>query len=397
MNHFVRSRVAALLALLPLLILAGCAGIDRSTPAQTLFADERFAPPSEPVGAGDLFTLSPAMRAHLRSPEFQQRLRLKGARHGLVDALYSKTDLKLEYDSTHTRTASQTYEARLGNCLSLVVMTAAFAKELGMEVRYQSVNADQLWSRSNGLYLSSAHINISLSPTAADVWRGHDPQKVLTVDFIPRDKAAQLRTRTLAEEDVIALYLNNRAAEALVQSRIDDAYWWARAAVQVRPRSAVTLNTLGVIYHRHGDLAQAERALGAALAQEPENLSVLRNMEPLLVSLGRPQEAQALARRIAGIEPVPPYHYFDRGMAAIQAGRDDEAAALFEREVKRAPYNDEFRFWLGVAYLRLGKLNDARTNIALAVDHSTQREMREVYSAKLAHLRQLALHSRQMR
>nr|WP_307189463.1 tetratricopeptide repeat protein [Massilia timonae] len=116
----------------------------------------------------------------------------------------------------------------------------------------------------------------------------------------------------------------------------------------------------------------------------------MRNLEPLLVTLGRPLEAQALAKRIAAIEPTPPYHYFDKGMAALKAGDFDAAVALFAREVKRSPYNDEFRFWLGIAHLKLGHLGDAREHIALAVDHSTRGDMREVYSAKLAHLRRVA-------
>ncbi|MGF6273579.1 Tfp pilus assembly protein PilF [Massilia sp. UYP11] len=375
------------------LLLGGCASTSpspSSVPPSALFADERFAPPSEAVGAQDLFALSPAMRDYLHSAAFTQRLHAKGMRHGLVDALYSKTDLKLEYESRITRTASETYEARMGNCLSLVIMTAAFAKELGMPVRFQSVEVADSWSRTAGIYLSSAHINIGLGQHASDVLRGHDPDRVLVVDFIPREQAASLRTRELDEQDVVALYLNNRAAEALIQGRIIDAYWWARAAVAARPGTASTLNTLAVIYHRHGELALAERAFQAALAREPENLSVLRNLELLLLALGRPLEAQALARRIASIEPTPPYHYFDLGMAALEAGDFDAAVAHFGREVKRSPYNDEFRFWLGIAHFKLGHMGDAREHIALAVDHSTRGDMREVYSAKLAHLRKVA-------
>jgi tetratricopeptide (TPR) repeat protein len=373
------------------LLLAGCASLDHPPPPPSaLFADARFAPPSEPVGARDLFTLSPDMRAYLQSSAFTSRLRTKGMRHGLVDALYSKSDLKLEYESTVTRTASQTYAARMGNCLSLVIMTAAFAKELGMPVRFQSVAVDDTWSRSAGLYLSSSHINISLGDRPTDAPRGYQPERVLTVDFIPREQAARLRTRELEEEDIVALFLNNRAAEALVQGRRDDAYWWARAAIEARPGMASTLNTLGVIYQRHGEPALAERVFQAALVREPENLAVLRNLQPVLVALGRSLEAQALARRIAGIDPTPPYHYFDLGTVALKAGRYDDAVAHFAREVRRAPYNDEFRFWLGIAHLQLGHLSDAREHIALAVDHSTRRDMREVYSAKLAYLRKVA-------
>jgi Tfp pilus assembly protein PilF len=379
------------LALSFALMLAGCASTSPSPATPTaLFADARFNPPSEPVGASELFALSPEMRAYLHSPAFTSRLRAKGPRYGLIDALYSKTDLQLEYESRITRTASQTYAARKGNCLSLVIMTAAFAKELGMRVYFQSVDVESSWSRSSGLYLSSAHINIGLAQRVTDTLGGYSPERALVVDFIAREDAANFRTRKLEEEDVVALYLNNRAAEALVQERIDDAYWWARAAVAARPGSATTLNTLAVIYQRHGELALAEQTYQAALAREPENLAVLRNLEPVLAALGRPLEAQALAKRITAIEPTPPYHWFDRGMAALKAGQFDDAVAHFAREVKRAPYNDEFQFWLGVAHLKLGRLSDAREHIALAVNHSTRGDMREMYSAKLAHLRRVA-------
>jgi len=380
--------------LLPLLlssVLAACASTaPPPSPPVELFADARFAPPSEPVGAQDLFALSPAMRAYLNSAAFSQRLRSRGLRHGLVDALYSKTDLKLEYESRTTRTASETYAARSGNCLSLVIMTAAFAKALGMQVRFQSVDVDSSWSRTAGLFLSSSHINIALGQRPGDVVRGYDPNHLLVVDFVAREAAANFRTRDLDEQDIVALYLNNRAAESLVQGRVDDAYWWARAAVAARPGLASTLNTLAVVYQHHGEAILAERVYQAALAREPENLAVLRNLQPLLGALGRPDEAQALAKRIAAIEPTPPYHYFDRGMEALKAGHYDAAKNHFAREVRRAPYNDEFRFWLGIAHLKLGDLPDAREQIALAVDHSTRGDMREVYSAKLAHLRAMA-------
>lgn len=372
------------------MLLAGCASTSQDiTPPPAVFADAKFTPPSEPVDARDLFVLSPAMRAYLESPAFQSQLRNKGSRHGLIEALYSKSDLKIEYESRMTRTAAETYAARVGNCLSLVVMTAAFAKELGMPVHYRSVDADSAWSRSGDLYLASAHINIAIGDRINDIQRGYDTERVLVVDFLPPSDAKKFRTRELEEEDVIALYQNNRAAEALVQDRLNDAYWWARAAVATRPGAVAPLNTLGVIYQRHGDMDLAERSFRAALLREPENMAVMRNLQPLLVAQGKSAEAAELAKRIASIEPYPPYHFFDRGMVALKAGDFDEAKDLFEREVKRAPYNDEFRFWLGIAHMRLGKLGTAREHIAMAVENSTRRDTREVYSAKLAHLRSI--------
>ena len=384
-------RFAVLLSFsLSLSLLAGCTGMQPPAAAPPLFADARFAPPREKVGADNLFTLSPAMRAYLNSHAFAVQLRQQGQRHGLVAALYSKSDLKLEYESSKTRTAAETYADRSGNCLSLVIMTAAFAKELGMPVRYRSVDVDDTWSRTAGLYLASAHVNISLGKRVESGVRSTDQDEMLLVDFIPQNEAARLRAREMDEEDIVALYLNNRAAEMLVQDRIDDAYWWARAAVEKRPGMIRALNTLGVIYEKHGDMSLAEQTYRAALEREPENMAVMRNLEPVLATLGKQDEAAALARRIASIEPFPPYHYFDRGMIALRAGDYGKARELFEREVKRAPYNDEFRFWLGVSHLQLGDLSHAREQIAKAVDTSTRQEMREVYSAKLAHLRKVS-------
>ncbi|MGZ7030186.1 MAG: tetratricopeptide repeat protein, partial [Terriglobales bacterium] len=107
--------------------------------------------------------------------------------------------------------------------------------------------------------------------------------------------------------------------------------------------------------------------------------------------LGKTGEAQALATRLASMEPVPPFQYFHQGVAAYQGREYDKARDLFRREIKRAPYNDEFHFWLAATYLQLGKFTDASKELALAVDTSTQSEVRQRYSAKLAHLRQLGM------
>jgi Tfp pilus assembly protein PilF len=373
-----------------LVLLAGCAATPPhpTTPPAELFADARFAPPSAPVGADSLFTLSPAMRDYLRSAAFNTLLRSTTKERGLLDALYTKGKLKLEYDAAYTRTAAETFRDRAGNCMSLVIMTAAFAKELGMTVRYQSVDMES-WSRSGDFYLLSGHVNIVLGSRTQmnDV----APESAQVVDFMPSPHAETLRTHLLSEDDIVAMFLNNRAAEALLQGQLDDAYWWARAAVARNTSSAMPLNTLALIYDRHGDKPMAERAYRAALQSEPENLTTLRNLEPLLVSLGKTEEARSIARRLATLEPVAPFEYFHQGVTAYQNGDFKKARALFAREVKRAPYNDEFHFWLAASYVQLGRLEEARGELALAMDNSTQSETRDRYSAKLTHLRQLGM------
>jgi tetratricopeptide (TPR) repeat protein len=381
-----------LITIVLLLFLTGCAS---TPPARVplpddLFADAAFKQPSRPIVTTDLFALSPDMREYLRSPGFNALLRSKGKEQGLVDALYTKGELRLEYESMLTRDASQTFRDRIGNCLSLVIMTAAFAKELDMSVRFQSVDMES-WTRSDNVLLLSGHVNIMLGARSASPLRETNIEQDLLVDFIPGPKVDSYRMHPLSEQDIITMFMNNRAAEAMVDGRLDDAYWWARKAVADNPRTAMAFNTLGVIYERHGDKPRAERAYRAALAREPENLITLRNLQPVLAALGKNAEAQAISQTLARLDPIPPFQDFRRGIDAYWKGEFAVSRDLFQREVRRDPYNDEFHFWLAASYMKLGDVSGARRELALAVDNSVQGETRKRYSAKLAHLRQLGM------
>jgi tetratricopeptide (TPR) repeat protein len=66
----------------------------------------------------------------------------------------------------------------------------------------------------------------------------------------------------------------------------------------------------------------------------------------------------------------------------FKAARDQ-----FTREVDRDPYYHEVQFWLGLASLRLGDLDEARKHLALAVEYSPTRGDRDLYAAKLERMR----------
>ena len=373
------------------LLLAACATPPEPRADERFFNDTGFAPPSERIRAEDVFALSPAMQQYL-DHEIADKLRSRGRQQGLIDALYAKGELRLEYDSTMTRNAAQAFEARTGNCLSLVLMTAAFAKALGLPVYYQSVFTDETWSRSGDIHFVIDHINLSLGKKLTDVSRTARYQEVLTVDFLPPQGAGQQRVRILPENTVVAMYMNNRAAESLARGRLNDAYWWSREAVLQDPALARAYNTLGVVYRRSGDLAQAESVLRQALLQEPSNPQVVANLAQVLSDQGRVAEAGMLQQRLAQLESEPPFLYFDRGQVALRNGDYAAARDLFAREVARAPYYHEFHYWLAVAYLKLDDLKQARKHLALAMESSTTRGDHDLYAAKLDRIRAYQAH-----
>ncbi|HEV8313997.1 MAG TPA: tetratricopeptide repeat protein [Burkholderiaceae bacterium] len=372
-------------SLLLCLGLAACASAPPLAPHEPLFHDQLFAPPTQPIRAADVFALSEDMRRYVRD-EIATHARSHGRQRALIDALYKRGQLKLEYDAAMTRNAAQAFDARAGNCLSLVIMTAAFAKELGLQIHYQSAYTDEMWSRSGGLLFRSGHVNVTLGSRFIDAGSGEDTTRY-TIDFLPPDELRGLRTQSISEDTVVAMYMNNRAAEALAEERLDNAYWWARAAIARSPDFISPYNTLGVIYQRHGDWPLAEQVYGRVLEREPTNTRALANLAQLAEQRGNIAQAQALRQQLARLEPYPPFHFFNLGRAAMQRGDYVAARDLFAKEVARADYYHEFHFWLGLAHYRLGEMELARKELNLAMQNSTTRGDRDLYAAKLAWLR----------
>ena len=362
-----------------------------TSPTARLFADHLFAAPSERVSPADVFALSEDMKRYL-AENVAGRSRGTADRQALIDALYHKSQLKLEYESTRTRNASQAFADRAGNCLSLVIMTAAFAKAMDMPVRFQRLVSDETVTRSGDIHFYIGHVNVSLGAKQAESGLDRGKSDDMTVDFLPPQLTRGLHMQPVREETVIAMYMNNRAAEALARGRIDDAYWWAREAVVADPTFGSGQNTLGVVYQRHGNLPQAEAALAFALDHEPRNTHVMSNLVGVLAARGRTDESTALARKLAQIEPIPAFQLFDRGRKAYDAGDTAAARDLFAKEVERAPHYHEFRYWLAAAYARLGDAEAARRELALAMEYSITYSERDLYAAKLDRLRSGAPH-----
>jgi len=327
-----------------------------------------------------VFAISDEMRQYARNEIGGGRGRSR--QQALADALYKRGQLKLDYDASVTRNAAEAFHARSGNCLSLVIMTAAFAKELGLQVEYQSALHEETWSRSSGLYLRSGHVNLTLGRRLVDA--GPGDSRSVTIDFLASDDVRRLRTRVVDEATVVAMYMNNRAAEALVQDRLDDAYAWAREAIVQSPAFLSAFNTLGVIYLRHGLAPAAEPVFRHVLRHEPANTRAMHNLAQALALLGRDSEAAEWRRTLARIEPDPPFHFFNLGLAAMERKDFRAARDLFAREVDRADYYHEFHFWLAQASFRLGDFEQARKHLALAMDNSNSRREHDLYAAKLA-------------
>ncbi len=380
--------IIPLLTLLLSLLLSACASPPQlsATQAQTLLNDVLFPAPSDTINADEVFALSAEMRQFI-AVDIANQLRTKGEQQGLFDALYSEGKLKIEYDATETKNAAQAFAARTGNCMSLVLMTAAFAKEIGLEVQFQNVHLKPSWSRNGALLFNAGHVNVILleKHTPKSFFSG--VRRQMTVDFLPPEDMRHLATEIISENTTIAMYMNNRAAESLAQNQLDNAYWWVRSAIMQDTFYLSSYNTLGAIYRAHGDLQLAQNAFAFALAQDPKDSSVMLNLSYTLRALDRFEEADVLAKRAEKERPYKAYHFFGLGQQAMKEENFLAAKEFFNKEVRNAPENPEFHFWLASALFQLGELTSAEQAVSQAIKYSISPKDTKMYLVKLAEIK----------
>jgi len=377
--------------LLAAAILAALLGACASTPPAALavpadlFVDSAFEAPSRRIDAAEVFALSPAMK-HYLEVEIAPQLRAMGRQRGLVEALQNKAQLRLEFDTDTTRTAAEAFDARAGNCLSLVVMTAALAKQLELPIHYQALVGQESWSRSGGLSIINGHVNIEVDKRIVDRVRGIDPDTEIRLDFGALAPGRGAMLRPVSESTILAMFMNNRAVEAMVRGNLADAYAYARQAIWHEPGYAASYNTLGVVYQRRGLAGPAERAYRYTLERDESHQPALSNLAKLLDAQGRAAEAVPLHARLARLEADPPFRHFDLGRAAAEAGDYRTARDEILREMRRDPDYHEFHFWLAVALYGLGDIAQAREHLTIAMNNSTTQREQAIYASKLDRL-----------
>jgi len=378
-------RLSTLLSLCAL--MAACASAPPQQQPEKLFADELFRAPAVRIDAADVFALTPDMHAYLEH-DVGRLVRTRGRQQGLYEALYTRGQLQLEYDAAKTRNAAEAFAARQGNCLSLVIMTAAFAKEMGLNVRYQNVYGEETWARDGDFYLSIGHVNLSLGRRQVQAEFGRNESDSMTIDFVPSANIRSLKTWAIEEPTIVAMYMNNRAVESLTANALDDAYWWAREAILQDARFMSAYNTLGVVFEKHGNLAEAQRAFEFVLEREPANTRALSNLAEVFYAQGRVSSGREIRAKLDRMEPNPPFGYYKRGIAAMEEGNYKLAKEMFTKEIERAAYYHEFHFWLALADAGLGDMDGARRHMAIAVENSTTRKDHDLYAAKLERIRE---------
>ena len=118
------------------------------------------------------------------------------------------------------------------------------------------------------------------------------------------------------------------------------------------------------------DWAKADRAFRRALELAPNVAEIHLHYAYSLIARGRFDEAVPHLRRVQELDPLSPSWNTWASSFLVYAGLNDEALAGVERAVALHPHDWMPRFCLGFVQAKMGRVDEARANVELALEMS---------------------------
>jgi tetratricopeptide (TPR) repeat protein len=367
-------------------LLTGCQHSRFQGPApETLFKDDLFQPTTASIESPEqIFALPEPTKSELQAlirpvTSVQVKTDL------LLNYLFSKKGSSLLYQNDATLTAAETLAARQANCLSLTILSYSLAQEIGLHAEFRDIKIPEYWTQNNGYSLLNGHVNLKIiggKNAGMDGSQSFDRFNYV-IDFDIENNKSHFPSRQLKRAQVISMFYNNKAAEAMVHSQYDLAYAYLKAAVATDPDAAENWNNLAVLYRQKQQYALAEKAYVLAAQLAPEQLNPKANLALLYETIGETEKAEKLSRFVAAKRSQNPYYHIMLGNEALSFGSPDRAIHHFKKGLSLDKKSSEAMFGLAKAHLSLGMRDKAAHYLQLAEQSAPSRKDKERYQDKL--------------
>ncbi len=344
--------------LLLFLYLAGCT-TQVETPSPVL-VDEILgvgltggALPLEPV---DILALSGELRSFV-DERIDRRWRTVKRLGELRNILFSSDLFAIEYESGKTKTATETYQSKSGNCLSMTNLFIAMARYSGLDARYHLVKARPEWDQSGNTLIWTQHINSTGILGSGDRY---------VLDFLPQQRAIREDMETISDNYALAIFYNNLAAEAIIEERYDAAIGYLRTALSIEPEMADVWNNMGATQRRLKRVDLARASYQQAVRFDPNNNAATSNLSRIYMQEGNVKLGNYFANKVKRHRSKNPYYRYSNARSALIDG--DYARAREELNVAIRLKKDEAMFFdaLAEVYEGLGDQENKQISLQLA-------------------------------
>ncbi len=247
------------------------------------------------------FAITPEMAQFARDATRDKVTHVRKA-IALVEAMISKWDLEITYDSSADMTAHQVFFERRANCMSFTNLFIGLSRSLGMDTAYVDVPQLSDYSIEGNIILNNGHM-------CAGLWDGGE---FYLVDFSPDPEKHYRIYRIIDDLEAIAHHYNNLGYRVLRENpaHIDEAIRYYRISTEIKPGFPPGHNNLGAAYASRGDLDQARFHYECALEHDPQMAEANCNMGSLFFTQGRLSEAKKhFEKAVSAAKDNSHYHY----------------------------------------------------------------------------------------
>lgn len=300
----------------------------------------------------------------------------------LKNLLFGPDGHSFPYALNHSTIASETWQRKRGDCLSLTVLAYSIAKTLGLASTMQQVQVLPVYSRSGRIDFVTGHVNLRTS-VRAQISTATTKSDYILIDFEPQVGSWE-RGQDLTEQGILARFENNIGAENLASGEPDMAYSYFRSALLADPGYASSYSNLAQLYLNAGFAQDAEKLLRHALALNQDEYSTLNTLSHLLISQGRTAEASQFSERLKAKQNQDPYYWLGLGLGTLKEGHPQRSIDLLERAQSLSIGFREVHQYLAIAYWRTGRQTEANQQLSILESMGPESTMLALLRKKLS-------------
>lgn len=352
------------------------------------FLDDKFKGYSSTIieTEAEIFALSEEMITMANSIGLERDTRKKANK--LLQYFFSPENINLAYKSGANVIAAQAFQNKEANCLSLTIMAYAIAKEAKLDVAFQSVDVPEYWVRNGQVNMLTGHINLKVLQSISPHNTVFLEKTEIEIDFDPFVNKKAFPKHRIYKNTVLAMFYNNKGANAMVNGDYLTAYAYLKKAIKVDPLFSSAWGNLAILYRFKGYEQNAIDTYRYAISLNHNNLTAMANLSMLLHLNGAYEEAKRLDAHIMRKRAKNPYYYALLGDEKLYQGAYSAAINHFRKAIKLDKNIPEFYFGLAKVYYMLDEMDKAENYLKKAMAKTHVARLDKQYLAKLNFLKQ---------
>jgi len=378
-------------------LLSGCGSLSNVYHQSITNTDELYNDKAYPTAdtfiietEDELFALDDEMRNMVKYVLKPERDQEKKARL-LLEYIFSSNHISMSYDSGANLTAIDTFHGSKANCMSLTIMAYALAKEAGMKLQFQDIQVPEYWVRKGSHQLLMGHVNLLINKPSSRLKSPVWSNEILQIDFDPGAAKDHFPREIVSKKTIIAMFYNNKGAEALVRREYDLAYAYLKSATQIAPLYHSAWANLGVLYKKNKHYNLAINSYQHALSLSPEDLNALENLALVFNALDRENEAKVINNKLHVKRLNNPHYHALLANEASYKREYSSAISHLKKAIRLESKFHEFYFDLAKLYVKTEQLELAKSSMRKALKFNRNMHTERKYNRKLNFLNQASV------